>query len=362
MTTTLPKRIVLLYNGYPRLSQTYQIDEAEELIRRGHTVLIVSWGWELYIISNTAPPALHVRNPLLPGPLSQIAAFQPDVIHAHYMTNVDVCIQLSNALGGVPFTIRTHSFDVLGIGHDHFQKAVKSLSGAGAFRGAIIFPSYRERFLAAGASSEKLIVSQPSISVQRFLDAGSTDAAAQASASWPPTRIMSGGAFLPKKNIAGFIAIAQKIHEIYPDCEISYYSVKEAPDYYEKIIALNRAAGNPVIFRTIQREQMPAEYVRHQWLIYGACPTLKTVGYPLMIAEAQAAGVGVIAYHLRPEMADYVTDAGYLYNTPEDIIRLIKQPFDATRRAAARALAAERYDIRKNITALEDAWDGGSTA
>jgi len=359
MMTTLPKRIVLLYNGYPRLSQTYQIDEAEELIRRGHTIMIVSWAWELYIISETAPPALHVRNPLLAGPLSKIAAFQPDIIHAHFLTNVDVCIQLSNALGGVPFTIRTHSFDVLGIGAEHFQTSVKRLSDAatsGAFRGAIIFPSYRERFLAAGAFPEKLIVSYPSISVQSFLDAGSTDAAAQASASWPPTHIMSGGAFLPKKNIAGFIAIAQKIHETYPACKISYYSVKEDTVYYEKIMALNRAAGNPVIFRTVPHEQMPAEYVRHQWLIYDACPTLKTVGCPLMIAEAQAAGVGVLAYNLRPEMADYVTDAGFMYDTPEDIIRLIKRPFDATRRAAARALAAERYDIRKNIADLEAAW------
>lgn len=358
----LPKRIVLLYNGYPRLSQTYQIDEAEELLRRGHTIRIVSWGWPLFTTSDTAPPVDDATDPLRPATLARIAAFQPDVIHAHFLTNAETTMLLSDALGGVPFTIRTHSFDVFGPPTAAVAATAARLAAHPAFRGVVVFPNVRDRFLAAGVPPERVLASYPSIAIQRFLDAGATPEAAATAAVWPPTAIMSGGAFLPKKNLPSLIALAADIRRVYPQCTVAYYTVKEDPAYYEKIMAMNRAHGDPVVFRTVPREQMPAEYTRHQWLIYGACPTLATVGYPLMIAEAQAAGVGVIAYDLRPEMADYVqAPIGRLYKTPADVLAILAQPPpDAAARATARAVAAARYDIRVNIAALEAAAFGAA--
>ena len=87
------------------------------------------------------------------------------------------------------------------------------------------------------------------------------------------------------------------------DIEISMLTVlgcdehiKSDPNYYNKIIDFNTKHGSPVIFKAVDPDLMPLEYKKHEWLIYGACPILKTVGNPIMIAEAQASGVGVIMY------------------------------------------------------------------
>ena len=65
------------------------------------------------------------------------------------------------------------------------------------------------------------------------------------------------------------------------------------------------------------------EYKKHEWLLYGACSELKTDGNPVMIAEAQASGVGVIMYKLREELIQYIpSDCGY-----NEILEIIKEPF-----------------------------------
>jgi hypothetical protein len=96
---------------------------------------------------------------------------------------------------------------------------------------------------------------------------------------------------------------------------------------------------------------MSNEYMKHQWLIYTACPKLRTVGLPMMIAEAQASGVGVIMYKLRDTLIDYVTENGYLYETDDEILEIISNDFDETKRNNAKQISA-RYDIRNNIKLL----------
>ena len=99
-------------------------------------------------------------------------------------------------------------------------------------------------------------------------------------------------------NIEGFIKLSVKIKNIYPLKQINYYCVIEDQEYYKKIVNFNNNYGNPVNFITEQINDMSNEYKKHQWLIYTACPKLRTVGLPIMVAEAQASGVGVIMYGL----------------------------------------------------------------
>lgn len=77
---------------------------------------------------------------------------------------------------------------------------------------------------------------------------------------------------------------------------------------------------------------MPLEYKKHQWLIYTVCTKEKTVGNPVMVAEAQASGVGVIMYKLRDSLIDYVTENGYLYNNDEEVLKIISKNFDLEKR------------------------------
>ena len=97
---------------------------------------------------------------------------------------------------------------------------------------------------------------------------------------------------------------------------------------------------------------MPSEYKKHQWLIYGACNKLKTVGFPLMVTEAQASGVGVIMYDLFPYVKkEILNDVGYTYQTHEQVLDIIKNPFDEDKRQKGIELSS-RYNIKNNIDVL----------
>lgn len=327
------KKIVVLCNGYPRLSQTYQIDEVIELSKR-HELLIFSWLWPIYIAQNNAPASIFATPK---NHLDKITEFNPDAFHGHFMFNLplinELCIMFNKK-----FTLRAHSFDILDGSYKKHVNIVNSERCAGIF----VFHEFVDKLISEGFHADKLHAFYPSIYIDKY---------------WINTPngqdIMSGGACLPKKNIPGFIELAAKIKKLFPEKKITYYTVQEDPRYFKNLQKINASFGNPVIFKTVQNEDMPLEYKKHQWLIYDACPILKTVGNPLMVAEAQAAGVGVIMYDLRPGLHDYVTENGYFFKTHDEVLEIIKNNFDEEKRQAAIEIS-KRYDIRENIKVLEN--------
>jgi glycosyltransferase involved in cell wall biosynthesis len=100
---------------------------------------------------------------------------------------------------------------------------------------------------------------------------------------------------------------------------------------------------------------MPLEYKKHQWIIYPIDKELLTVGYPLAIVEAQASGVGVIMYNARNDLIDFVSENGYLYTQIDEVIDIIKNDFDNTKRLNAINLCS-RYNIDNTIPILETFW------
>ena len=82
----------------------------------------------------------------------------------------------------------------------------------------------------------------------------------------------------------------------------------------------------------LPQRDMPPMYKKHEWLVYTACRTLGHVGWPMAVAEAQASGVGVLVPNLRPDLADYVGEAGYLYDSLEEAAEIIQQPFPDDKR------------------------------
>lgn len=335
-------KILLLYNGYPRLSQTYQMDEAKEL-NKHHEIMIFSWSWPLYTFDNTYLPFIN-DDPR--KHMDKIKKFNPDIIHTHFLHNIDVVGHLSLILKK-PYSIRTHSFDILSSSNNYLDKIDiirKINSSKCAF--IIVFPEFENLCIKKGIHKDKIITTYPSIAISRF----------QSVFSLPNGNdIMSGGAFLPKKDIFNFVLLAKKIKEIYPDKKVRFYSVKEEPEYYDMIIKHNIQNGSPVEFLTKQPSEMPLEYKKHEWLIYSACPILKTVGLPLMIAEAQASGVGVLIYNLRETIKDYITENGYIYNTHNEILEIIKKPFDEIKKKQAFEISS-RYNIEENIKEIEEKW------
>ncbi len=92
---------------------------------------------------------------------------------------------------------------------------------------------------------------------------------------------------------------------------------------------------------------MPGEYKKHQWLVYTACPQINQVGWPLSIAEAQAAGVGICMPEIRPDIREYIGDAGVRVSRhPRSLVdRHRTRPRELTR-ARVRSLGALRLEAR----------------
>jgi hypothetical protein len=334
-------RILLLYKGYPRISHGYQIYEANELNKK-HEVMIISFDWELFTKAKNHLPFI-LNSPL--NELNRIMKFKPDIIYSHFLETFDLCVRLSNTLK-IPFTIKSHSFDILGNDFSTPKKYARAINQNKWCLKIIVFPEFVDKLLTFGISSSKLLPMYPTIPVSHFIKLEMENG----------PHIMSGGAFLPKKNITGFILLSKKIKAMYPEKQITYYSVNENQIYYDQIMQFNKLHDNPVNFITVQPEQMPLEYKKHQWLVYTACPVKKTVGNPLMIAEAQASGVGVIMFNLRSTLKDYVTDDGYLYNTDDEVLEIISRDFDSEKKRRLIELSKQRYDVEDKMKEIESLW------
>lgn len=335
-------KILILYKGYPRLSHTYQSNEAA-VLNKHHQIMIISFDWHLFTLMDNHLPYTFTSQPY--NELKKIIKFKPDIIHSHYIDTYDICNQLSNILK-IPFTIKSHSFDILENDFNTPKKYARQINKNKLCLKIIVFHEFFDKLISFGYDSSKLLPSYPTFDIYPYITLKTQNG----------QDIMSGGAFLPKKNIEAFIKLSVLIKDKYPSKQITYYSVVEEELYYEKITEINRKNGNPVIFKTVQPEQMPFEYKKHQWLIYTACPIRNTVGNPMMIAEAQASGVGVIMYSLRDTLEDYVSENGYLYKNDDEVIEIISRDFDVDKQKNAIELSKKRYDINIKIKDIENIW------
>jgi hypothetical protein len=332
------KRLLLIYQGYPRLSQTYMVDEAEELSKH-YELMIASLVWPLYVPTDSALPYKYYRK--FQDAVSDIDNFRPDFIHGHFMTNASLLLSLAQK-HGCNFTVRTHSFDVLTDANLRNRQLITALNNP---RCKLIycFPAFLSRLTSAGVDATKIVTTYPSIRIMRYFDT---------STNGPD--IISGGAMLSKKNITGFIDLAEKIKARWPTRMVRFYSVPENPDYWHHLTEYNRQRGSPVEFITVQPSRMKEEYKRHKYLIYGSCPVENAVGYPLMICEAQAAGVIAIGLNLRPETSDYISSAGYMCNSHDEVLQILESDLPEDEKREAGFSLVNRYNIETNINLLLD--------
>ena len=75
----------------------------------------------------------------------------------------------------------------------------------------------------------------------------------------------------------------------------------------------------------------------------------------MAVAEAQAAGVGVCMQNIRPDIAEYVGAAGFLFDQIEDAAALLRKPFPEEMRRKGFA-HARKSDVREHIYLLENLW------
>ncbi len=327
-------RILYIVQEYPQISETYIENERRVLAER-YSIAIISLNRADLPFDNPA----HYQV-ISPGDTERFRAavrgFAPDIVHGHYFHLLPLAVRVARN-NGVPCTLRCHSFDILSQPEQVLSSAAAAANDD-ACLGLLSFPFTRPLLEGHGVRPSKIHDCWPVIDYDRFHDES------------PNGRgIMNVGAAIPKKNMEDFL----RLGALMPERELTLYAMGYEVD---ALRAANAAMGGRVrIVNGVQPPDMPVEYKRHEWLVYTACGMRRSVGWPLAVAEAQAAGVGVCMQSVRPDLAEYVGECGYLFETVGDARRIVSQPFPAEKRRRGFE-HAQRSDLRRHVRILEDLW------
>lgn len=330
------QRVMYIVHAYPQISETY-IKTELEAFRDEYEVMVISLHKPDLGFKNPVP-CKQVSDPRMI--LEVIAEFQPHVLHSHWIIHAELLGALSKRTH-IPFTIRAHSFDVIyAVNADpprHMVKATRFINDPLCL-GVLAFPFTAPMLEKAGVREEKFFACYPVVDYRRFLDESPNG-----------VEVMNVGACIPKKNMESFLELGTKVPGTTFNLYALGYNVK-------RITELNDRAGRPVnIIPTQEPEDMPCEYKKHRWLVYTANYGMATVGWPMAVAEAQASGVGVCMPNIRPDLREYVGDAGFLYDTIGEAADIISKPFPEEMRRSGFE-QAKKSDIYEHKVLLSDLW------
>lgn len=336
-------RVLYILYGYPQISETYMQVELESVWDE-YDVQIVSMALP-NIAQKNYFPVTYVREKTPHEQIGQIIeAFKPHVLHSHWLFHAPLVQQLAQKYS-IPFTLRTHSFDILKSSTQELQEYCAAVN-SDLCLGVLCFPGSVNRLIECGLTSKKIHPCWPVVDVMKFY---ATDAHHQTN------KILNMGACLEKKNYFEYINFAKKMRSC--GFEFSLYAmgyrIKKVMDYNEKL-------GFPVSFiGCVDYDEMPNVYQNHDWLVLTADQKINTVGLPLAIAEAQAAGIGVLWQELpgrRQEQLDYLGGAGFLYKDISQVKEIISQPYPEEMRL--RGLEnCKKCDIKNHKHLLTDLWE-----
>jgi len=244
-------RIGYILGQFPKLSETFILNEISELIRRGHDVYIFSLFnskenivqpevEEYSLLERTYyPPSYHklcielvrfdrllfYRNRrkinkfyciAVARHFSKIAEkLDLDVLHAHFANEPTFTAMLMSKLTEIPFTFTAHAFDIF------INPDVKALRERIENASAVITPSYYNKnylYNLAGIDKDKIHVIRACANIERFKSIKRNE---------DPFTILTIGRLVEKKGIKyGILAIKELIKD-YP--EVQYRIVGSGP-------------------------------------------------------------------------------------------------------------------------------------
>ncbi|MCC2671831.1 MAG: hypothetical protein K0Q72_4302 [Armatimonadetes bacterium] len=340
-------RVLYIVQEFPQISETY-IKSEIEAIQDECEVLVISMFDADVAYADHAP--FHCLQD--PAQIRRVMEeFRPDVLHSHWLHHARLLGYLSGALPRpgervdryIPFTIRAHSFDVLGEKGRYIRDAAPVINSELCL-GVFAFPFSRAPFEQAGIHPEKIQDCFPVVHYRRFLDRSPNGPA-----------VMNMGACLPKKKMSDFLELAA----MSPRRQFNLYAMGYRVAEMER---LNEQLGSPVtIVPPLEPDVMPAEYKRHEWLVYTGCEKLRTVGWPIAVAEAQASGVGVCMPNLRPDLGQYVGKAGFLFESIAEVAEIISRPFPSDLREEGFE-HARKSDVFEHGKRLIGLWQSAGTS
>jgi hypothetical protein len=330
-------KIQYIVKNFPQLSQTYIKTELRAVKERAETAIIAT------SVPNYPDPESYdyLQLSRIEDIVREVRDAHPDVIHTHYLNHVPIVHEVALALD-IPYTVRAHSFDCLPIGVNNklpaHLSAVIPMLNQDICRGVIAMPFAKEILTTVGLNPLKLIIKPPVVDVQHFLDTNPNEKG-----------IMNTGACIPKKKMEDFLELAARL----PTETFTLYAIGHN---IQQLSSLNAARGSLLNIRNpVPYSQMPREYKKNNWMVYTASFTERTVGWPMAVVEAWAAGVVVNIARIRPDLDNFIGDAGFCYQSLEELVdRLLENPPPEMRERGFER--AKSFDIRKNLDELFSLW------
>ena len=347
-------RVLFLLREYPKIGQTFIKNEIEAL-EADYEIGIITRQIAEVPYANSRP---HGFASEMEEFVAQVELFKPDVLHTHFLTELALIGELSRRTG-VPFTMRTHSCDTIGLRRRSFGDRLLRLmrrekpaereawltQGLAAVDselclGVLGFPCARPWMRRAGVNEAKLIDCFPVVRFAAFHDPSPNGEA-----------VMNIGPAARTKAMPDFLRLASKV----PGRAFNLYALGSDTAWLEQRSAQAGARIN--VIAATEPEAMPAEYKKHRWLVYTGDTGTPTTGWPMAIAEAQASGVGVCMPALRPDLTQYVGEgAGILYETIDELPAIVSAPVPEEMRERGFE-QARKSDIERHKHLLTDLWD-----
>jgi len=364
-TTSARRRPRVLYFivAYPTFSETYMHEEIRSLVgeydvkiityRRTASPRLESFPYELIEYSDPCLVYgkierinLEMNSPTQEEFLRKVGAvieeFKPDVMHGHYLGLGLLLSKLAQRYH-IPFTLRTHSMDVLSEPREKLRAFCEAANSAWCLR-VLAFPSNRHRLLAEGLSSTKTVSCWPVLNFARFY---------RPEQRLRTGRVLCAGPAIAKKAHGDFVDLAASMRE----SGLSFDLYSEGPQLKDTRVK-NDSLGGPVSLKYADPDNMPEVYPLYDWLVYPSDTQINKVGLPVVIAEAQAAGLGVCWQELpgrRGEQLDFLGGGGFLFRSISEVPAMLLRPYPEEMRQCGFA-AAMRCDIEQHKGLLSEMW------
>ncbi len=327
----------MLLPGFPTISQTYMINEVEAL--NAHYELLAVTNYKADLPCRDHHPFRQISGDDELHTIIQ--EFKPDVLHGHYIYTATTLAAAAEKFS-IPFTIRTHSFDVFMLQHIR-GSMIRFAANSDSCIGILAFPYACQILAEKGIKRSKLKACWPVIKYNRFYDRSDNSQG-----------VLNIGACIPKKKLEDYVELGKMTNQT-----LNLYSIGFNTD---SIVKLNRDNGSPInIHRAVEPQEMPSVYKAHNWLVYTACPKINTVGWSMAVPEAQAAGLGICFPNIRPDIQEFLGGAGFTYDSIQEVPDIIKEPYPQEMREIGFE-HAKKSDIDRHIHILTDLWDSATSS
>jgi len=351
----------LLYvlKRFPRLSQTFVLNELLELERRGADVGVLARAGADEPLSHAAVATLRARVEYLADPgggaelVDAVRRLQPAHLHAHFATWGARAAQLAGTSTGIPYSFTAHARDIYG---DNVDRAalVERIAGA---RFVVTVTEFNRRHLVAlmdDAGARGRVV--------RIYNGVDLDRLAPRGVERDRDLVVGVGRLIEKKGFHELVAAIDTVRRSRP--AVRCVVVGEGPDRAAlEAQIVERGLEQHVSLPGAMRQQEIATLVERAAVFALPCVVAAdgdVDALPTVILEAMALGTPVVSTAISgiPEMVEHER-SGLLVGERDTralaaaLTRLLDDHGERARFSqAGRAIARERFDLRRNVAEL----------